>query len=142
MKLELGNILLINRSFNLGDLRQVKLRKKLRASARSQFTLVYITMPSEVQAKEMARALLEGRLIVCATILPCQSMYWWDGAIQSDQEVIMFVKTVDDKFEQLQQVVTKLHSYQVPCILKIDAIANAPYAQWVQAELALSRSAD
>lgn len=101
----------------------------------SEIIMVYITMPTEDKAKEIARALLEKHLIACATILPGNSMYWWEGAIQDDQELIMFTKTTEDKFEILKQEVAKIHPYKIPCILKIIANANAPYSQWVLAEV-------
>jgi len=101
----------------------------------SEIVMVYITMPSEEKAKEIARVLLERHLIACATMMPCKSMYTWEGKIQDDQEVIMFAKTTQDKFEELKSEVTKIHPYQVPCILKIAADANAPYAAWVNNEV-------
>ena len=59
----------------------------------SEIVMVYITMPSEEKAKEIVRTLLEKHLIACATMMPCKSMYWWEGKIQDDQELIVFAKT-------------------------------------------------
>jgi len=101
----------------------------------SEIIMVYLTVPSEEHAKAIARSLLEKHLIACVTMLPCKSMYWWDGAIQDDQEIIMFAKTTEDKFESLQSEIIKIHPYKVPCILKIAATANIPYAQWVHSEI-------
>lgn len=101
----------------------------------TEIVMVYITMPSEVVAKEIVRFLLEQHLIACATILPCKSMYWWDGVIQDDQELIVLAKTTEDKFELMQQEVEKNHPYKIPCILKFTAIANSSYAQWVDTQL-------
>lgn len=101
----------------------------------SDISMVYITLPSEEKAKEIARMLLEKHLIACATMWPCHSMYWWDSAIQNDQEYIMLAKTTAEKFEQLKKEVSHIHPYQVPCIVKIDATANTPYAQWVRDEI-------
>jgi len=101
----------------------------------SEIVMVYITMPSEEKAKEIVRTLLEKHLIACATMMPCKSMYWWEGKIQDDNEIIMLAKTTENKFELLKQEVMKIHPYTIPCILKISVEANAPYAAWVNDEV-------
>ena len=101
----------------------------------SDIVLIYITVPSEEKSQEITRSLLEKHLIACATMWPCKSMYWWDGAIQNDQEFIILAKTTENKVELLKQAVASLHPYTIPCILKIAATANTPYAQWVSNEV-------
>ena len=104
-----------------------------------EIIMVYITMPSEEKAKEIAKKLLELRLIACATMLPCQSMYWWNGIVQDDQEFIMFVKTTEDAFEVLKQEIIKIHSYEIPCIIKIPVTANVPYVHWIYEQVNFSK---
>ena len=101
----------------------------------SEIIMVYIIVPSEEKAKEIARVLLEKRLIACATMVPCKSMYRWEGVIQDGQELIMFVKTTEDKLALLTKEVVSIHPYEIPCIMKVDTSAYAPYAQWVRNEL-------
>lgn len=98
---------------------------------------VYITIPSLEKAQEIARVLLEKHLIACATMWPCQSMYRWEGALQCDQEHILFLKTTEQAFAAVQQEVTAIHPYRVPCMLKMAVEANEPYAQWVHKEVNL-----
>lgn len=109
--------------------------KKTEQKLMSEIVMVYITISSEEKAKEVVSALLQKRLIGCATIFPCNSMYWWENAIQNDQEFIILAKTKESKFESLEQEITKIHPYQVPCIIKMAATANMPYAQWLSKEL-------
>lgn len=97
--------------------------------------VVYITMPNLEKAQEIVKILLEQRLIACATMWPCNSIYRWDGKVQNDNEYIVFAKTTQDKYEELVQQVTKMHPYQIPCILKFDVQANMPYANWVEDEV-------
>lgn len=96
------------------------------------FTLVYITCISEEQAKGIAGKLLEERLIACANIFPIQSMYWWKDAIQSESEWVAIVKTTDQLWDALQKHVESLHTYEVPCIMKIKVEANAAYEEWIR----------
>lgn len=96
---------------------------------------VYITMPNLEKAQEITKALLESRLIACATMWPCNSMYWWENKIQNDTEYIVLAKTSINKYDNLVMKIQELHPYQVPCILKFDAQANISYADWVISEV-------
>ena len=55
---------------------------------------VYTTYPSVVEAERAGRALVERRLCACVNILPGMiSHYWWQGAIERGEEVVMIIKT-------------------------------------------------
>ena len=55
---------------------------------------VYTTYPSIVEAERAGRALVERRLCACVNILPGMiSHYWWQGAIERGEEVVMIIKT-------------------------------------------------
>src|SRR6185295_6436735 len=55
---------------------------------------VYTTFPSLVEAEKTGRAVLERRLAACVNILPGMiSHYWWQGAIERGEEVVMIIKT-------------------------------------------------
>ena len=55
---------------------------------------VYTTYPSLVEAERAGRALVERRLRACVNILPGMiSHYWWQGAIERGEEVVMIIKT-------------------------------------------------
>ena len=79
--------------------------------------------------------LLRKRLIACANIFPIKSLYWWKGKIVNDKENVIIAKTKDKNFKRLVYEVKRLHSYTIPCILKIDAIANKDYEAWAKKEL-------
>jgi periplasmic divalent cation tolerance protein len=96
---------------------------------------IYITLPNLEKAQEITKTLLENRLIACATMWPCKSMYWWDNKIQDETEYIVFAKTTSDKYDNMVMKIQELHPYQVPCILKFDAHDNINYADWVISEV-------
>ena len=55
---------------------------------------VYTTYPSLVEAEKAGRALVEQRLCACVNILPGMvSHYWWNGALERSEEVVMIIKT-------------------------------------------------
>ena len=97
--------------------------------------LVYITCKDKEEAKKISRHLLEKRLVACTNVHPIESMYWWEGKIQEDNEFVVIAKTKDENYSKIKEEVEKIHSYDVPCILKIDAEANEEYAKWVDEEV-------
>ena len=55
--------------------------------------LIFCTAPEDA-APAIARALLEARLIGCANLLPgARSLYWWEGELQDDAEVVMLMES-------------------------------------------------
>ena len=98
--------------------------------------LVMITVGSEEEALEIAKALLEERLIACANLLgQVRSLYHWKGQLCDDREVLLFCKTQEHLFQRLSERVKSLHRYEVPEIVALSFTAGwAPYFQWVEAE--------
>lgn len=98
-------------------------------------TLVYITCNDEKEAEKISKHLLLKRLVACANIFPIKSMYWWDNKIVNDKENVIIAKTNDKNFKKVESEVKKLHSYEIPCILRINAKANEDYETWAKSVL-------
>ena len=98
-------------------------------------TLIYITCKDDEEAVKISKHLLEKRLIACSNIHPIRSLYWWEGKIQDEKEVVIIATTLEKNYGKIKEEVSKLHSYDVPCILKIDAEANESYDKWVNDEV-------
>jgi|TARA_Y100000031_G_C8127185_1_gene341116 periplasmic divalent cation tolerance protein len=98
-------------------------------------TILYITCKDEEEAVKISKHLLEKRLIACSNIHPIRSLYWWEGKIQDTKESVIIAKTIEKNYNKIKEEVTKLHSYDIPCILKIDAEANESYDEWVKKEV-------
>ena len=99
------------------------------------FIFVYITNPSEEEAKKLAKHLVENRLAACVSIFPVSSLYWWEGKLADEKEFVTLCKTTEEKFEELEEEVKKIHPYKVPCIVKIPVESNKEYEDWVRKEL-------
>ena len=81
---------------------------------------VYTTYPSIVEAEQAGRALVERRLAACVNILPGMiSHYWWQGAIERAEEVVMIIKTRAGLAEPVRAAVKEMHSYTTPAVLVI-----------------------
>jgi len=97
--------------------------------------MVYITNPSKEKARELAEYLLTKRLIACANIFAGNSMYWWEGEIAKEDEVILIAKTVEENFDALKHEVADFSDYQVPCVIKVPVVANQQFVQWLRSEI-------
>jgi periplasmic divalent cation tolerance protein len=97
---------------------------------------VYTTYPSIVEAEQAGRELVQRRLCACVNILPGMvSLYWWEGAIERGEEVVMVVKTRAALAEAVREAVRQLHSYTTPAILVLPIGSVDPdYKDWLMAE--------
>ena len=95
------------------------------------FIIVYITHESEDTARIMVDQLLEKKIIACGNLFPITSAYWWQAAICRETEWVSLVKTQHKYWEPLKAWVQEYHSYDVPCIMKIEVEANASYENWI-----------
>ncbi len=97
--------------------------------------LVYITNPTKEEAKKIAKHLIEKKLIACANIFPISSLYNWDGKLADESEFVLLGKTKEENYERIVSEVEKIHSYDIPCILKLPMEANENYKNWLEKEL-------
>ena len=95
---------------------------------------IYITCKDEDEARKISKALLKKKLIACANFFPIKSMYWWKNKIQDESEYALLVKTRDENYDKVESEVRKLHSYDLPCIVKWNLEGSKPYLDWIQAE--------
>lgn len=98
--------------------------------------VVYVTFPDLETAKALSESVLKARLAACANVFsPHTSLYWWDGEIQSAQEVAVLYKTRADFFENLQSALKAGHPYECPCIVSWPLEQGNPqFLQWIAGE--------
>lgn len=99
--------------------------------------IVLTTASSTEEANRLGQALVEERLVACATILPAaHSIYRWQGKIDSSDEALLLLKTTVDKLSALEARLHELHSYQTPefLVLSVDSGSHA-YLEWLSESL-------
>ena len=97
-----------------------------------KFVLIYITNPTKKEAKRIANHLLEKKLIACANIFSIDSLYWWESKIADEKEFVLIAKTKKENFEKIKKEVENIHSYAIPCIIKIPVSSNKKYYNWLK----------
>jgi periplasmic divalent cation tolerance protein len=99
----------------------------------TDYIVVYVTAPEE-EAVDLAKTLVEERLVACVNLVPgLRSIYWWQGKVEDEPEVLCMMKTRSNLFESLRDRVRQLHSYEVEEIIALPILAgNLPYLDWIK----------
>ena len=98
------------------------------------FSVLYVTYPNEEEARNLTDHLIEKKLVAGVNLFPIESAYWWKNAVQREGEWVSIMQTSDRHWKQIVKTIEKLHSYEVPCIIRLNASANRDYEKWVDEE--------
>jgi periplasmic divalent cation tolerance protein len=97
--------------------------------------LVLVTCGNGVEAKRIARAVVDARLAACVNILPGEvtSIYRWKGKVQTAREKFLLIKTSRKRLAKLQAAVERIHSYDVPEFIALPIAAGSRgYLAWLE----------
>jgi len=102
--------------------------------------LCYITCKNVEQAKSIGKHLMDKKLCACVNIFPdMQPMFFWppkSGKIDESKEVVLIAKTIEAKYQALEDEVHKIHTYEVPCVIAIPVQHIAKkYYDWLVGEM-------
>jgi len=94
---------------------------------------VILSTCSPGEADALLDAMLSERLVGCGNLIPgVRSRYFWEGEIQSDEEVVLLMETTDEKAAAAASRLRELHSYDVPKILTLEPASCEPaYLAWL-----------
>lgn len=100
--------------------------------------IVLTTTPNAEEAETLARKIIEAKLAACVQVLPAmKSVYFWKGAVQTDAENLLLIKTLPEKYDALEKFIREHHSYDVPEIVALAAEkVSADYLDWLKNYLA------
>jgi periplasmic divalent cation tolerance protein len=103
----------------------------------SDFQIVLSTCGDRETAERIAHRLVEQHLAACVNILPgVQSVYRWQGGVESESEVLMLIKTKAALIQEVQSTIASLHSYEVPEFLVVPVAGGSEaYMAWLEASL-------
>lgn len=99
--------------------------------------VVLITTGSVEEAHNVANLLLNQRVVACVNIIPgVDSVFWWEGKLDSEQESLLIAKTKASLLTEIIKLVKSVHSYEVPEVIALPVIGgNEDYLDWIDGEL-------
>ena len=93
------------------------------------------------EAAAIATALVEARLAACVQLMPVDSVYRWEGAVERAAEVMLHAKTTHARLAEAEALIKSRHSYAVPEIIALPIVdGSADYLAWIAAEVSAPAS--
>lgn len=96
-----------------------------------QILLFYIPTTSNTEAISLGQKAIEHRIAACANIFPIQSIFPWEGNIQTENEFVLVLKTIPSLQNKVSEFISNHHSYEIPCILSWIVEVNESYGMWI-----------
>ena len=97
---------------------------------------VLMTAPDRETGRSVAARLVEERLAACGNVLEgVTSVFWWEGAVQDEPEVLVILKTTRAHADRLTERIREVHPYDVPEVLALPVERGLQeYMDWVRDE--------
>ena len=91
-----------------------------------------LTCGSWQEAQTITDALLEKKLVACVEQMEIRSKNWWEGKIEDTKEIKLSMLSFAEKYDEIEAVVRKLHSYDI-FVLKQSPVTrlNDDAAKWL-----------
>ncbi len=98
--------------------------------------LVLTNVPDNAVAERIAHALIDARAAACVNILAeCRSVYRWQGAVETTNEVPLLIKTSAEAYPRVEQLLRECHPFAVPEIIAVPIEQGLPeYLAWLATE--------
>jgi len=95
--------------------------------------LVLTTCASTGEADKLAATLVGDRLAACVNrISSVLSTYRWQGAVQTDQEVLLLIKTTEERLAALEAAIGAHSEYELPECITVRVDGGTPaYLKWL-----------
>ena len=95
--------------------------------------VVLTALGAPPDAQRIARALVEERLAACVNVVPgVVSVYRWKGVVEEEDELLLVIKTIGERVEQLKARLLQLHPYELPEVVVIPiGGGHGAYLAWL-----------
>jgi periplasmic divalent cation tolerance protein len=102
-----------------------------------KYRLVISTCPDMETAESLAAMLVGEKLAACVSILPgARSIYEWQGKVEKESELILLIKSRDDRLPQLKERLLEIHPYELPEIIAVPIEGGLQtYLSWIDTQL-------
>lgn len=98
--------------------------------------VLMLTCANQKEADKIAQSLLKKKIIVCAKAFPVSSSFLWKGKIESSDEILLLMDSVEENFEKINKEVKKLHSYKTFVLMSLAVNKTTKKVKdWIKTEL-------
>ncbi len=105
-------------------------------SGESDHGMAFVSAPPG-EAERIAREIVAQKLAAGAQVLSVMtSIYWWKGALQTEPERLILLKTRRPRVAQIDALLRRIHPYEVPELTFVPFTeAAGPYREWMDGVL-------
>jgi len=102
---------------------------------KEEYTLIISTINSLEEAEKLAEMLVKEKTAACVSVSsPVLSIYRWKDNVETEKEVMLFIKTTRENFPKVERLILENHSYEVPEIIAIPILyGEKRYLTWLSA---------
>lgn len=99
----------------------------------NKYLIVFCSCPDTVVADRLSQVLVEERLAACVSqVSGLASVYWWEGKVHRDEEVLLLIKTTGQRLANLTARIEALHPYEVPEVVAVPLDGGSErYLAWL-----------
>ena len=109
---------------------------KLQSQTRMKPCLLFLSCKNIKEADKISGKLLREKLIVCAKKISIDSSYLWKNKIESAQEILLIMDSIEENYKNINQEVKKLHSYKTYTLFMININkVNKETIAWFKKEI-------
>ena len=103
-------------------------------SKANKHLLVLTTCPGSITAKQIAQDLVANDVAACVNIIPGLTSYFkWSNKVDSDDELLLLIKTTSDCYPKVEKRIKSLHPYELPEIIAVPIKEGfADYLRWIE----------
>jgi len=107
----------------------------------SRYCMVMTTAPDREEAESLADGILNNRLAACVQMADIRSFFLWEGAMQKESEVALYIKTTEARYSDLEAYIQEYHPYDVPEIIRLPVTGGLPgYLNWLDSTTGTSKA--
>jgi periplasmic divalent cation tolerance protein len=101
----------------------------------SKYLQVVTTFDNEEEANRVINILVDNRLVSCCQLSNIVSTYHWNGKKEHNNEYMVFMKTKEELYKEVEKTILENHSYEVPEIIAYPIMYGSDsYLNWIEKE--------
>eukprot|EP00850_Spirogloea_muscicola_P016714 SM000138S00021 [mRNA] locus=s138:25122:26724:- [translate_table: standard] len=102
-------------------------------SAEPSAIVAFVSVPNKETGQMLAKGLVERKLAACVNRIPgVESVYWWEGKLEMDQEELLIVKTQHALLHDVTDFVKAHHPYDLSETIGVSVVGgSSKYIQWI-----------
>ncbi len=73
-------------------------------------------------------------MAACVNQIPgITSIYEWEGKIEENNEVLLLIKSTEERFDSIKRLVLDQHPYELPELIAVPVTRGLPdYLDWIK----------